>query len=203
MDDFRKIFFGIIIGFLLVIIVWISMLTFFGCASSLNCPTLGGPTPERTSIPTLVPATLPSPEPSARVCYDRHRARWWNSRRSCPRVRYARSPLIPAAPVRLSTSPAASTLARPSLRLIARSATAQRARVEIPIPVLRMAQFRPSIPSTHCSEVRTAPPLLPTSTCSSSTALHLRVRALRSPCLPGVTKSFSCPNRLQMSFPTS
>ena len=59
MDDFRKIFFGVIVGFLLVIIVWVSMLTFFGCASTLNCPTLNGPTPEHTSIPTLVPATLP------------------------------------------------------------------------------------------------------------------------------------------------
>ncbi len=59
MDDFRKIFFGVLVGFLLMIIVWISFLTFSGCGSSLNCPTLNGPTPEHTSIPTLVPATLP------------------------------------------------------------------------------------------------------------------------------------------------
>jgi mono/diheme cytochrome c family protein len=58
MDDFRKIFFGVLIGFMLMIVVWISFLTFSGCGSSLNCA-LAGPTAEHTSIPTLVPATLP------------------------------------------------------------------------------------------------------------------------------------------------
>ncbi len=58
MDDFRRIFFGILIGFVLMIVLWISFLTFRGCGSSLNCA-LAGPTAEHTSIPTLVPATLP------------------------------------------------------------------------------------------------------------------------------------------------
>jgi len=58
MDDFRRIFFGVLIGFILMIVFWISFLTFRGCGSSLNCA-LAGPTAEHTSIPTLVPATLP------------------------------------------------------------------------------------------------------------------------------------------------
>ena len=58
MDDFRRIFYGVLIGFVLMLVLWISFLTFSGCGSSLNCA-LAGPTAEHTSIPTLVPATLP------------------------------------------------------------------------------------------------------------------------------------------------
>jgi mono/diheme cytochrome c family protein len=58
MDDFRRIFYGVIIGFVLMIVLWISFLTFSGCGSSLSCA-FAGPTAERTSIPTLVPGTLP------------------------------------------------------------------------------------------------------------------------------------------------
>jgi mono/diheme cytochrome c family protein len=58
MDDFRKIFFVVLIGFMLTIILWVSFVTFFGCGSSLNCA-FAGPTAERTSIPSLVPGTLP------------------------------------------------------------------------------------------------------------------------------------------------
>jgi mono/diheme cytochrome c family protein len=58
MDDFHKIVYGVLIGFVLMLVLWISFLTFSGCGSSLNCA-MAGPTAERTSIPTLVPATLP------------------------------------------------------------------------------------------------------------------------------------------------
>jgi mono/diheme cytochrome c family protein len=58
MDDFRRIFYGVIIGFILMILVWISILTFSSCGSSLSCPG-AAPTAVHTSIPTLVPATLP------------------------------------------------------------------------------------------------------------------------------------------------
>ncbi len=57
-DDFRRIFYIVIIGFMLTIGLWISFLTFRGCGSSLSCAFVG-PTPLRTSIPTLVPGTLP------------------------------------------------------------------------------------------------------------------------------------------------
>ncbi len=61
MDDFRRIFYIVIIGFMVVILSWISFLTFTGCGPSLSCPN-AVPTVERTSIPTLEPATLPSPK---------------------------------------------------------------------------------------------------------------------------------------------
>jgi mono/diheme cytochrome c family protein len=59
-DDFRKITYGVLIGFILMIVVWISFLTFTGCGFKPNCAG-AVPTAERTSIPTLVPATLPGP----------------------------------------------------------------------------------------------------------------------------------------------
>ncbi len=58
MDDFRKIVYGVLIGFVLMLAGWISFLTFTGCGSTLNCA--AGPTAEYTAIPTLVPATLPA-----------------------------------------------------------------------------------------------------------------------------------------------
>jgi mono/diheme cytochrome c family protein len=60
-DDLRKITFGVLIGFVLMLIVWIAFLTFSGCGFAPNCSG-AVPTPERTSIPTLVPATLPAPD---------------------------------------------------------------------------------------------------------------------------------------------
>ncbi|HEX8993258.1 MAG TPA: c-type cytochrome [Anaerolineales bacterium] len=58
MDDFRRIFYAVVVGFVLTIVLWISFLTFRGCGSSLTCAFIG-PTPLRTAIPTLVPGTLP------------------------------------------------------------------------------------------------------------------------------------------------
>ena len=58
MDDFRRLFYAILIGFVLTIVLWVSFITFSGCGSSLNCA-LAGPTAERTAIPSLVPGTLP------------------------------------------------------------------------------------------------------------------------------------------------
>ncbi len=59
MDDFRKITYGVLIGFVLLIVFWVSFVTFSGCGFSLGCPG-AVPTVERTSIPSLVPATLPA-----------------------------------------------------------------------------------------------------------------------------------------------
>jgi mono/diheme cytochrome c family protein len=58
-DDFRKITYGLLIGFVLMIILWVSFLTFTGCGFKTNCAG-AVPTVERTSIPSLVPATLPA-----------------------------------------------------------------------------------------------------------------------------------------------
>ena len=59
MDDFRKIFYGVIIGFIVVIVGWVSFVTLSGCGFSLNNCNASVPIVSRTSIPSLVPATLP------------------------------------------------------------------------------------------------------------------------------------------------
>ena len=61
MDDFRKMLFGVILGFIGVILVWVSFVTFSGCGYSLNNCHIPVPPGQNTSIPTLVPATLPAP----------------------------------------------------------------------------------------------------------------------------------------------
>lgn len=60
MDDFRKIIYGVMIGFVLMLVLWISFLALFGCNFALNCAA-ALPKVDRTSIPTLRPATLPAP----------------------------------------------------------------------------------------------------------------------------------------------
>jgi mono/diheme cytochrome c family protein len=60
MDDFRKLIFGVVIGFVLLILGWIFFLNLTGCGFALNCAA-AYPKVDRTSIPTLVPATLPIP----------------------------------------------------------------------------------------------------------------------------------------------
>lgn len=59
MDDVRKITYGVLIGFVLMLVLWFSFLAFTGCGSALNCPGVV-PTVERTAIPALIPATLPA-----------------------------------------------------------------------------------------------------------------------------------------------
>ena len=61
MDDFRKILYGVILGFIGVIVVWVSFVTLSGCDYSLNNCNSSVPKIQRTSIPSLVPATLPAP----------------------------------------------------------------------------------------------------------------------------------------------
>ncbi len=61
MDDFRKILYGVIIGFIAIIVGWVSFLTYSGCGFSLDNCNASVPKIERTSIPSLVPATLPAP----------------------------------------------------------------------------------------------------------------------------------------------
>jgi mono/diheme cytochrome c family protein len=60
MDDFRKIIYGVLIGFVAMLVIWISFLTLTGCGFALNCAA-ALPEVDRTSIPTLIPATLPIP----------------------------------------------------------------------------------------------------------------------------------------------
>jgi len=59
MDDFRKILYSVVIGFIAVIVGWVSFVTLSGCGFSLNNCNTSVPKIQRTSVPTLVPATLP------------------------------------------------------------------------------------------------------------------------------------------------
>ena len=61
MDDLRKITYGVLIGFVLMLVVWIGYLTLRGCGAGNACAG-AVPTAVRTSIPTLVPATQPAME---------------------------------------------------------------------------------------------------------------------------------------------
>ncbi len=59
MDDFRKIIYGTLIAFIATIVVWVGFLTISSCGYTPSC--LGvAPKVDRTSIPTLIPATLPA-----------------------------------------------------------------------------------------------------------------------------------------------
>ena len=60
-DDVRKIILGTLAGFLVLVTVWVGFLFVVGCGGSLECAK-AEPTPVRTAIPTLIPASLPTPE---------------------------------------------------------------------------------------------------------------------------------------------
>lgn len=60
-DDVRKIILGTLAGFLVLITVWVGFLFLVGCGGSLDC-SKADPTPVRTPIPTLIPASLPTPD---------------------------------------------------------------------------------------------------------------------------------------------
>jgi mono/diheme cytochrome c family protein len=59
MDDFRRIFYIIIVGFFLTIFLWVGFIMLTGCGWTLSCAA-AQPTPQRTSIPTLIPGTMPA-----------------------------------------------------------------------------------------------------------------------------------------------
>jgi len=52
-DDFQKILYGVLVVFILGILIYIGFISTLASAS---------PAPERTPIPTLIPATLPAPQ---------------------------------------------------------------------------------------------------------------------------------------------
>ena len=54
MNDVRKIIYGTLIGFLVVVVLWIGTLLVFSCGFSFQC-NRGTPIIVRTSIPTLIP----------------------------------------------------------------------------------------------------------------------------------------------------
>jgi mono/diheme cytochrome c family protein len=62
-DNTKNIVYGVLIGLPTMLIVWIFSLYFFGCGTTNSCT--GIQLPEMTSIPTLVPATMPPPKVGA------------------------------------------------------------------------------------------------------------------------------------------
>jgi mono/diheme cytochrome c family protein len=60
-NDVRKIILGTLAGFLALITIWVGFLFVVGCGGSLNC-TKAQATAVRTSVPTLMPASLPTPK---------------------------------------------------------------------------------------------------------------------------------------------
>jgi hypothetical protein len=60
-NDARKVIFTTILVFLVGVSLWVGFLFTVGCNGSLDCGKAEA-TPYRTSIPTLIPATLPAPE---------------------------------------------------------------------------------------------------------------------------------------------
>ncbi len=62
MDDVRKLLYIVVIAFVAVIVTWVTLVVLSACQFSLNTGcAAASPKPYRTSIPTLVPATLPIP----------------------------------------------------------------------------------------------------------------------------------------------
>lgn len=58
MNDVRKMIYGTLIGFILTLGVWFSIIYVSSCGFSFTC-NKGAPLVDRTPIPTLIPATLP------------------------------------------------------------------------------------------------------------------------------------------------
>ena len=60
MDDFKKILYGVLVGFILLIVGFISFAFLWSCGLDFSCKQ-AAPPPAGTPIPTLIPATLPAP----------------------------------------------------------------------------------------------------------------------------------------------
>lgn len=59
MNDVRKMIFGAIIGFFLMLGLWFSIVYVSACGFTFTC-NRGAPLADRTPVPTLIPATMPA-----------------------------------------------------------------------------------------------------------------------------------------------
>jgi hypothetical protein len=57
-DDLKKLIYGVLVVFVVVLVVWVGFVIVSGCGFSLDCEK-AAIEPERTPIPTLIPAALP------------------------------------------------------------------------------------------------------------------------------------------------
>ncbi len=73
MDDVRKMIYGVLAVFVLGILAWIAYIYISACGFTTSCRRAELIAPaERTAIPTLIPATLPAPQPGGiQVPFDR------------------------------------------------------------------------------------------------------------------------------------
>lgn len=61
MDDFKKIMYGVLTAFILIIVGFVTFSFIWSCGLDFSCQQ-AAPSPAGTPIPTLIPATLPAPE---------------------------------------------------------------------------------------------------------------------------------------------
>lgn len=61
MDDFKKIMYGVLTAFILIIVGFVTFSFIWSCGLDFSCQQ-AAPPPAGTPVPTLIPATLPAPE---------------------------------------------------------------------------------------------------------------------------------------------
>lgn len=70
MDDVRKLMYGVVAGFVVLILAWLALVYVSACGLTLDCQR-GLPPVDRTPVPTLIPATLPAPERNSRTEFNK------------------------------------------------------------------------------------------------------------------------------------
>ncbi len=60
MDDFKKIMYGVLTAFILIIVGFVTFSFIWSCGLDFSCQQ-AAPPPVGTPVPTLIPATLPAP----------------------------------------------------------------------------------------------------------------------------------------------
>lgn len=63
-DDVQKLIYGVLAGFVILMVVWIAYIYIAACGFSLSCQKVST-LPPLTPIPTLIPATMPAPQRAA------------------------------------------------------------------------------------------------------------------------------------------
>ncbi len=70
MDDFKKLIYGVLIGFAALIVIFVSFTYFWSCGLDTACRQADSAA-VRTPIPTLIPATLPVPARGEAVAFNK------------------------------------------------------------------------------------------------------------------------------------
>lgn len=70
MDDVRKLMYGVVAGFVALILAWLALVYVSACGLTLDCQR-ALPAVDRTPIPTLIPATLPASDRNRRTEFNK------------------------------------------------------------------------------------------------------------------------------------